>query len=278
MECGRLGFHLLDVQDREIRVQEGDVQGHVGVGHPDSPDLLVFKDEEHSGTVGDLGAVHEAPFPVGVGSRHLRGHCVCTENDPGFFVRESGSGGCDHPRLLDRRWPPGRRWIPARPAARGEEHRERKKREYGADLPGAARRCHALLRLCFPRAHGSQTCLAKNGALIYLSLYALQATASQLARNLEKNDADAQAMVDPELIQILVCPESKQLLEEADADLVRRISVAVAAGAIRNRAGEVVREPLDGGLVREDGKLLYPVREGIPIMLIDEAIALGDIP
>ena len=85
-------------------------------------------------------------------------------------------------------------------------------------------------------------------------------------------------MVDPELIQILVCPESKQLLEEAAADLVRRINVAVAAGTIRNREGEVVREPLDGGLVREDGKFLYPVREGIPIMLIDEAIALGDIP
>ena len=102
--------------------------------------------------------------------------------------------------------------------------------------------------------------------------------ASHLARNLGKNDADAQAMVDPELIQILVCPESKQSLEEADADLVRRVNVAVAAGTIRNRAGEVVREPLDGGLVREDGKFLYPVREGIPIMLIDEAIALGDVP
>ena len=84
-------------------------------------------------------------------------------------------------------------------------------------------------------------------------------------------------MVDPELLQILVCPESKQSLKEADADLVRRLNVALAAGSIRNRAGEVAREPLDGALVREDGEFLYPVREGIPIMLIDEAIALSDV-
>ena len=58
-------------------------------------------------------------------------------------------------------------------------------------------------------------------------------------------------MVDPELLQILVCPESKQSLKEADADLVRRLNVALAAGSIRNRAREVAREPLDGALVRE---------------------------
>ncbi len=85
-------------------------------------------------------------------------------------------------------------------------------------------------------------------------------------------------MVDPELLQILVCPESKQALKEADADLVQRLNVAVAARSVRNRAGEVVGQPMDGGLVREDGEFLYPVREGIPIMLIDEAIALGDLP
>ena len=39
-----------------------------------------------------------------------------------------------------------------------------------------------------------------------------------------------------------------------------------------NRGGEAVKEHLDGGLVREDRKFLYPIREDIPIMLIDEAI------
>ncbi len=33
-------------------------------------------------------------------------------------------------------------------------------------------------------------------------------------------------------------------------------------------------EKIDGGLVREDGKCLYPIRGNIPIMLIDEAIPL----
>ena len=85
-------------------------------------------------------------------------------------------------------------------------------------------------------------------------------------------------MVDPALLEILVCPESKQPLREADAALLARLNAAVVNGSLRNRAGEVVRDSMEGGLVREDGKFVYPVREGIPIMLIDEAIALGDVP
>lgn len=84
-------------------------------------------------------------------------------------------------------------------------------------------------------------------------------------------------MVDPELLEILVCPETKQPVRVADNDLVERINLAIQSGEIRNRAGEQVKDPIDGGLVREDGVLLYPVREDIPIMLIDEALELDGL-
>ena len=84
-------------------------------------------------------------------------------------------------------------------------------------------------------------------------------------------------MVDPELLEILVCPETRQPVREAEPELVQRLNAAIAAGSVKNAAGEVVREPVEGGLVREDRRVVYPVREGIPIMLIDEAIGLAQL-
>jgi len=57
--------------------------------------------------------------------------------------------------------------------------------------------------------------------------------------------------------------------------VIDRLNAGIAAGSIRNRAGQTVTEQLDGGLMRQDGKFLYPVRQEIPIMLIDEAIPLA---
>ena len=84
-------------------------------------------------------------------------------------------------------------------------------------------------------------------------------------------------MVDQELLNILVCPENKTPVKMADDAVVAKINAAIEAGTLKNRGGEVIEERIDGGLVREDGAYLYPIRDDIPIMLVDEAITLADI-
>ena len=82
-------------------------------------------------------------------------------------------------------------------------------------------------------------------------------------------------MIDPDLLKILACPETHQPLSEADAELVERVNARIAAGDCRNAGGGKVEDPIEGGLVREDGKIVYPVRESIPVLLVDEGIPVG---
>jgi uncharacterized protein YbaR (Trm112 family) len=81
-------------------------------------------------------------------------------------------------------------------------------------------------------------------------------------------------MIDPELLSILCCPATRQALREADAALVESVNRRIVAGELSNAGGTRVSDALEGGLVRADDRLLYPVRQGIPVLLIEEGIPL----
>ncbi len=81
-------------------------------------------------------------------------------------------------------------------------------------------------------------------------------------------------MIDQDLLDILACPEDKSPVQLAEQSLLDQLNTRIAKGELSNRGGQKVDKPLDGGLVRADGAFLYPIDDGIPIMLIDEAIPL----
>jgi uncharacterized protein YbaR (Trm112 family) len=82
-------------------------------------------------------------------------------------------------------------------------------------------------------------------------------------------------MIDLELLKILCCPETHQEVRLAGAAVVEKLNGQIAAGEVKNRAGQAVQEKIEGGLIRADGKYLYPVRRDIPVMLVDEGIPLA---
>ena len=80
--------------------------------------------------------------------------------------------------------------------------------------------------------------------------------------------------VSADLLEILVCPESRQPVAPAPSELLTRLNQQIAAGTLRNRGGSKVEAPIAEGLLREDGRILYVVDDGIPVMLTEESIEL----
>ena len=85
-------------------------------------------------------------------------------------------------------------------------------------------------------------------------------------------------MIDPEFLALLVCPSSRTPLRVATAAEVEGVNAAVRAGTAKNRSGKVVEKPIESGLVPSDGTVIYPVQDGIPILLTTEAIPLETPP
>jgi uncharacterized protein YbaR (Trm112 family) len=77
--------------------------------------------------------------------------------------------------------------------------------------------------------------------------------------------------MDAELLSLLRCPETRGVLRRATPDELERFNAAIRDSAILNRTGEIITESLDDCLICDSAGLCYPVRDGLPIMLVGEA-------
>jgi uncharacterized protein YbaR (Trm112 family) len=68
--------------------------------------------------------------------------------------------------------------------------------------------------------------------------------------------AEPSPVLSPELLALLRCPLTLQPLRLASAEELARVS-------------------LEAGLMREDGAIIYPIRDGIPILLPEAGLAAG---
>jgi len=83
--------------------------------------------------------------------------------------------------------------------------------------------------------------------------------------------------VDKRLLSILCCPVTHKGLSLASPGLLAEVNAAIGAGGVHNRDGNALAAPLAEALVTDDGKLLYPVNDGIPVLLEGESVMLDQI-
>lgn len=83
--------------------------------------------------------------------------------------------------------------------------------------------------------------------------------------------------VSKELVDILCCPVSKVPVRLMTADELDKLNAAIRAASITQADGAKVEDTMEEALITEDGATIYKVKESIPIMLKDQAIAASQL-
>ncbi len=77
--------------------------------------------------------------------------------------------------------------------------------------------------------------------------------------------------MDETLLELLCAPLSHAALRLVTHTELDQINVGIRQRSIRNRDGLILDQELDGSLWCESDRACYPVRDGLPILIVGES-------
>ena len=83
--------------------------------------------------------------------------------------------------------------------------------------------------------------------------------------------------MDRKLLDLLACPATRQPLAMLEARGLQALNEAIRTGGVARIDGTPQPEALREALVTRDRKRVYRIDDGIPVLLVEEAIATAQV-
>ncbi len=83
--------------------------------------------------------------------------------------------------------------------------------------------------------------------------------------------------MDRKLLDILVCPATRQPLSMLDAAGLQAVNRAIGAGGVQRGDGTPQADALREALLTRDRKTVYRIDDGIPVLLAEESLATAQV-
>lgn len=79
--------------------------------------------------------------------------------------------------------------------------------------------------------------------------------------------------VDRKLLDILCCPITRQPVEPLSRERLQRLNALIKTGEVKFADDTRVESPMREALITKNGERIYPVDDGIPVMLEERCIS-----
>ena len=83
--------------------------------------------------------------------------------------------------------------------------------------------------------------------------------------------------MDRKLLDLLVCPVTRQPLALLDGRGLQALNDAIQAGGVVRGDGSAQTQSVQAALVTRDRKTVYRIDDGIPVLLAEDAIATAQV-